>query len=331
MKPLEVMATLWPDMPHYRDFAKDDRLSGIRLNTTGRTVERMADDLKQALDAGDVPLYFDVKGRQLRVTQVADRQDRLELTLNHPISVNTPTPVIFKAGNDAALLETVEDDGYTLLFKGGPQYLVRPGESLHIRDPTLEVHGPVFTDDQIKFLEIAKQHGISRYMLSYVGSMDEIAQMRKYVGNAEIIAKIEDGKGLRFTQREYAKQPNLGLLAARGDLYVEVKKPHHILEATKKIIRADPDAIAGSRILLSLGKESVPSCADINEIAWLIDQGYHRYMFCDDLCFKPKALDQAINVLHAVYNEYGALAESEAAYGMPNTLKTPTKKWFSLK
>lgn len=327
MKSLETMATLWPDMAHYERFARDPRLAGIRLNTTGRTVEAMPGDVRKALELSDVPLYFDVKGRQLRITEVSDRTDHLEIKLNHPISAPTPTPVIFKAGNDAALLKSIEDDGYKLVFDGGPKFKVRPGESLHIRDPGLKVHGPAFTEDQIAFLQIANSFGIDKYMLSYASSMDEIAEMRKHVGNAEIIAKIEDNKGVEFV-KNYKKQLNLGLLAARGDLYVEVKRPHHILDATRRIVKADPDAIAGSRLLLSLGKEPMVSCADLNELAWLIDQGYRRYMFCDDLCFKPDALNQAINVIKAVYNDYGSLAEKESKYAMPNILKTPIKKWF---
>jgi pyruvate kinase len=353
MKPLEIMATLWPDMAHYERFATDQRLAGVRLNTTGRTVKEMPYHIKRAIETSEVPLYFDVKGRQLRIMEVGyfdskgkqlaedespSAADHLELKLNHPISVSTPTPVIFKAGNDAALLDSLKDDGYRLVFDGGPRFKVKAGDSLQIRNPSLKVLGPTFTDDQLQFLQMAKSMGIDRYMLSYASSMDEIAEMRKYVGNSEIIAKIEDGKGLDFV-KSYNKQPNLGLLTARGDLFVEVKRPHEILEATQRIVRADPDAILGSRILLSLCEREdpadknsklklVPSCADLNELAWLVDQGYHRYMFCDDLCFKPEALNIAINIVKAVYDEYGSLAEKNAKYAMPNVLKTPFKKWF---
>ena len=41
-------------------------------------------------------------------------------------------------------------------------------------------------------------------------------------------------------------------MAARGDLYVEVDRPHLILNAMEKIIKADPNAIAASRMLNSL-------------------------------------------------------------------------------
>ena len=37
--------------------------------------------------ADSVPLYFDIKGRQLRVTEVFPYKDHLELKLNHPIEV----------------------------------------------------------------------------------------------------------------------------------------------------------------------------------------------------------------------------------------------------
>jgi hypothetical protein len=302
---LELLATLWPEMPYYERFAKDQRIAGIRLNTAMADVGTLPGLVQNAVDLSHAkPLYFDVKGKQLRITEVLPNMDHLECRINHPISVRSPTPVLFKAGADGALLDHVEEDGKKLIFHGGPKYKLRSGESLNIRDPSLQVHGPLFTQQQLAFIDIAKRAGIDRYMLSYASSMAEIAEFRKLVGQAEIIAKIEDSKGLKFVKEEYRRQPNLGLLNARGDLYVELRKPHDILKASQQIIRADPRAIAGSRILLSLDGDTVPSCADINEIAWLADQGYSRFMFCDGLCLKEDALDRALNVLGAVYNEY---------------------------
>jgi len=303
MKQLEILATLWPEMPHYTYFAKDDRISAIRLNTAMADVVTLPGLLKQAIDQSyGTPLYFDIKGRQLRITEVLPNEEHLECRLNHPVSVKTPTPVLFKAGADGALLDHIEEDGYKLVFRGGPKFNLLPGESLHIRHPSLVVGGALFTEQQLAFIEAAKNAGINKYMLSYAGNNAEIEEFRKHVGTAEIIAKIEDKKGLDFVNTSYKKTKNTGLLTARGDLFVEVDRPHEILQATKDIIKADPDAIVGSRLLLSVTEEAVPSCADLNEMAWLIDQNYYRFMFCDGLCLKKESLDRAINILSAVYN-----------------------------
>jgi pyruvate kinase len=165
-------------------------------------------------------------------------------------------------------------------------------------------------------------------MLSYAGSMSEIEEMRKHVGSDEIIAKIESHNGLKFVENEYVKSPNLGLLTARGDLFVEVHRPHDILSATRKIVAADPDAILGSRILLSLTDDPVPSCADISEVAWLIDQGYYRFMFCDGICLKKEPLNRAINALRSIYDSYTPRATSSSAPSYDPALRSAPKPWY---
>lgn len=305
----EVLATLWPEMGHFSYFARDSRLQGIRLNTAMADAKTLPDLLDQALEAArDKPLYFDVKGRQLRITEVLPNEDHLECRINHPISVRTPTVVLFKAGADPAYLAKTEEDGSLLVFEGGPQFSLLPGESLCIRDPTLKVHGDLFTPQQLEFLDIAKHAGITRYMLSYAQSKKDVEDSRKIIGDKDLTLKIEDQKGLRYARHEYMPTNNLHLLNARGDLFVEVSKPHEIIGASRDLIRADPKTIVGSRLLLSLAEEDprtkrrneVPTCADISELTWLLDIGYRRFMFCDGLCLKPEPLNDALNVMHAM-------------------------------
>jgi hypothetical protein len=305
MKDLELLVTLWPTFRHFYKFATNHNLSGIRLNTAMVKSSEIGDELRWANNIDDkIPLYFDIKGKQLRVTEVVPNRKHLEVILNHPIEVQTPTGVLFKAGADYALLEKVGNDGKRLIFRGGPQYMVYPGESLHIRDPSLEVKGPTFLDYEIEKIMKAKEAGFDKYFLSYVQSQDDIDQFRKYVGDSMIIAKIENKKGLEYVAKEFQPQKNLHLMAARGDLYVEIDKPHDIMEAMKLIISKDPEAYVGSRMLLSVIHDSVPSCADMSELAWLYDIGYRKMMLCDELCRKDELLTRAVNVFDAFKQSY---------------------------
>lgn len=304
MPSIEIMATLWPDMGHYEYFAKHPLMRGIRLNTAMAEEKTLPYQLDFAVTKSyGTPLYFDVKGRQIRITKIYDNKENLELDINHPIEVETPTVVLTKAGADCCVLAKVID-GTHLIFDGGPKFMLRPGESLNIRSNSLKVLGPLFTDQQLSFLDIAKKAGIKRYMLSYATRADEMADLRKIVGEkAEIVAKIENPAGLEFSQ-SYKLGPREHFLTARGDLFVEMAKPHQILDASKKILKKDSGAILGSRILLSVTNDPVPSCSDINEIAWLLEIGYRRFMFCDGLCLQKEPLDRAINVLNAIANDY---------------------------
>jgi pyruvate kinase len=304
MKDLELLVTLWPSFPHFERFAQDERLAGIRLNSAMVKGNELNNELEMANKVLDsVPLYFDIKGKQLRVTEVEANKDHLELTLNHPIKVKTPCGVLFKAGADYALLEKVVDDNH-LIFQGGPGYMVYEGESLHIREPSLYVGGPTFCDFEIEKIEKAKKAGFTRFFLSYVEDQKAVDQFREYVGDAEVVAKIENKNGLRYVANEYKPQPNFSLMAARGDLYVELDRPHEIPEALKLIIEKDKNAYVGSRLLLSTINNPVPSCADFSDLAWLYDIGYKRMMLCDEICLKEELLARAVNVFDSFRQSY---------------------------
>lgn len=335
MSDLDLLVTLWPSFEHFPRFANDSRLAGIRLNSAMMNNPELENELELIRSLNpSVPLYFDVKARQLRVEDVSDNKDHLDLKLNHPIEVEAPVMVLFKAERDAALLERVEDGGRRLIFRGGPTYMVHPGESLHIRHPSLRVHGELFTDAELRKIETVKKAGFTLFFLSFVENNRDIEQFQELVGkDVEIRLKIENERGLDFVAREFRKQPNLILIAARGDLYVEIDRPHHMIEALKLIIAKDPqasvasrillsvvydqimdniklilakdpDASIDSRMLLSMVNDPIPACADFLELAWLYDIGYRDMMLCDEICFSESLLAIALNAFESFRQTY---------------------------
>jgi hypothetical protein len=316
MRNLDLLVTLWPSFPHFADFAKDPRIAGVRLNSAMVDGPEIMKELELIrLNHYRTPLYFDVKGRQPRVDEVYLNDDFLDITLNHPIQVQTPTLVMFKAETDSAELARLEEGGRRLIFNGGPQFMVKPGESLHIRHPSFKILTPesVFTDKEVKKIELVKQAGFKRFFLSYVESQADVDQFLELVGrDSEVWLKIETEAGLRFVEREFKKRPNLTLVAARGDLYVEIDQPHNILPALKLIISKDPEACVASRLLLSVVNSPVPECSDFTELAWLYDIGYRRMMLCDEICLKGHLLDTAVNVFDTFRSTYVADAVSQA-------------------
>lgn len=183
--------------------------------------------------------------------------------------------------------------------------MVYQGESLHIRNPSLEVHGELFTEQEKLKIKKAKDAGFNKWFLSYVQKQADIDEFRQYIGKDDvIIAKIEDKKGLDFVANEYKKQDNVYLMAACGDLYVEVDKPHDMMNALKLIIDKDPESYVGSRMLLSLVNRDVPSFADLGQLGWLYEIGYRKMMLCDELCLKGDLLSKAINVFDAFRDTY---------------------------
>ncbi len=328
MKDLKLMVTLCPTMPHYPRFAFDPRLEGIRLNSAmvfGNEVDReieIANKVRKVDAPHATPLYFDIKGRQLRVTENHPNKECLDITINHPIEVKTPTVVLFKAGSDPALLKEVRD-GNRLIFEGGPKWKVKEGESLCIRCPTLKVKGPVFCDYEIEKIQKVVRGGFKRFFLSYVEEQRDYDEFLDKIGfePEETILKIESKAGLQFVSKRFKKKENVSLCAARGDMYVEIDKPHEILNACKLIAEKDPEALVGSRILLSIVNSPVPECHDFSDLAWLYDIGYRRMMLCDELCLKENLLGTAVKVFEAFKDSYHR--DEDVAK------KTPVKGWFS--
>ena len=295
-----LQVTLWPTFPHFERFATDHRLSGIRMNSAMIHAPELDAEIDRARSiSGTIPLYFDVKGRQLRIKEAITDLDHLELRLHRPISVKTPTPVLFKAGEDASLLVDVQDDGKHLIFRGGPEYMVHAGESIHIREPSLQVGGDTFSDYEVEKIDKVVRAGFDRYYLSYCEGQRDIDAFREFIGDAELFVKVENKVGLDFVANEWKPQPNTHLCAARGDLYVELDMPHQILEAVRLIVDKDPGAIVGSRMLLSMVDSSVPRCADFSDLAWLHQIGYRNMLLCDELCLKEELLGRAINAFAA--------------------------------
>lgn len=296
---LNLHATLWPSFNHFDRFATDYRLSGLRLNSAMSHLYNLDDEFEIIKNIKEpIPLWFDIKGRQLRVTEIIPDKSNLVIELNHEISVETPTVVLFKAGADVAFLDKIEK-GKRLIFKGGPKYLVKAGESLHIRHPSLKVHGNLFTIAEIERIQKVKKFGFNKFYLSYVESQNDIDEFREFIGTSEVIAKIENKAGLDFVAKQFKKSDNLSLMAARGDLYVEIDKPHDILSALKLIVKKDPEAFVGSRFLLSIVKSPVPELSDLSDLAWCETIGYKNFLLCDELCLKEDMLGAAINTFEA--------------------------------
>ena len=301
MRP-DLMVTLWPSFPHFKRFAHDRRLAGIGLNSAMITLEDLERELKTINEVKPTaPLYFDIKGRQLRVIEVLDNPDYLDVRLNHPVDVEVPTVILLKAGADQALLGSISEDGYRLTMKANPRYRVKAGESLHIRVPH-SVRGDIFTELEREKIKMVRASGlIHRWFLSYVEKASDVEEFRSLIGeDAELLLKIESQPGLQYVSEHWdpmeAPPKHTRLVAACGDLFVEVERPHHIIGALRLISARNVQALVGSRILLSIVQEPVPSFADIAQLQWLREMGYEHFMLCDELCLKEDLLATAINV-----------------------------------
>jgi pyruvate kinase len=289
--------------PPYADFldeaVRHPLVTGLRLNTV-MPLKHGPTEAIERLSGWDKPLWVDLKGRQLRVAEAAI-PPYTEIRLSHRIKVETPVDAYFNDGREHARVAAV--DGDRLILAEGPQRLIGPGESVNILHPSLEIKG-YLTETDTAYLQAMKAAGLNKVMLSYVEGPEDIAAVSRILPDAEMILKIETRKGLDFARQHGAKFGQL--MAARGDLYVEVIQPHRIIGALRTIIAADPNAAVASRIFDSLGFHPVPASADIGDVAFLLSLGYRTFMLGDIVSLRRDPLVEALNLLAAVVEEFDA-------------------------
>ncbi len=310
--PISAIVTVPPYADFLADVASHPIVSGFRLNTVMPLRESQREVLQRlcrifsARGGGsnmesrlsNVPVWVDLKGRQLRVVGAAI-PPYTEVKLSHPIKVETPVDAYFSDGNERVKVAGV--DGDRLILADGPRRLIGPGESVNIIHPSLKIEGTL-TDTDKAYLAAMKELGMTKVMLSYVESLEDVDEVKTLLPNAEVILKIETQRGLDFAKKHGSKHGRL--MAARGDLYVEVLRPHKVACAVKAIINADKDAIVASRILDSLAYQPVPVSADIGDVAFLLEIGYRTFMLGDQVCLQRDTVLEALNLLEEMGKEH---------------------------
>jgi pyruvate kinase len=287
-----------PPYASFLDAVADHPLvNGFRLNSVMPLKEDPQEAIERLLSFGQ-PLWIDLKGRQLRVVEAAI-PPYTELVISHPIQVNTPVDLFFSDGRERGRIAAV--DGNRLILEDGPHRLIGPGESVNIIHPSLEIKGTLTETDRA-YLSAMDRSSLNTVMLSYVENQTDAEEIQELLPGAEIMLKIETQRGLAYIQKHGASHGRL--VAGRGDLYVEILRPHKIVGALREIIAQDPEAVVASRLLDSLAHHPVPVSADIGDIAFLLSLGYKTFLLGDAISFQRETVIEALNLLEAIAGQF---------------------------
>jgi pyruvate kinase len=297
MAKVRAMVTAPPYAPFLDEVARHPLVCGLRLNTV-MPVKGGPKEALARLGGFGQPLWVDLKGRQLRVVGAAI-PPYTEVRLSHRIRVDTPVDAYFTDGTER--VRVMAADGARLILEDGPRRLVGPGESVNIVHGSLEVEGTLTETDRA-YLAAMGELGMTRVLLSYAERPEDADEVLALLPGAEVILKIESRRGLEYARKFGATHGRL--MAARGDLFVEVLRPHRIAASMKNILAADPEAIAASRLFDSLASHPVPSCADICDTAFLLELGYRTFLLGDAVCLRRESVLAALNLLEAVAESY---------------------------
>lgn len=301
---IDAIVTMPPYAPFVDEVLRHRSVSGIRLNTVMPIdqKDKLEDVLKRLSDDSEKygkKLWIDLKCRQLRIKNYGV-PPFTEIELTHNITLNTPTRAYFGNGEDYATVLKVSG-GNKLIMQEGPKRIVGPGESVNIPDKSLIVDG-YFTDTDKRYIEAMCKTGLHNYILSFVEKQSDVEGLYSLDKDAVPIAKIESIKGMDYVKNSYDNKTRL--MAARGDLYIELNRPHEISEAVETIVRKDQKAVVASRIFASLSRSLEPSCADIGDVDNLLRMGYKTLMFGDDICMRRESILSGLNLLYAMTEKY---------------------------
>ena len=304
----KAIVTIHPYAPYMDEILAHPAVEAIRLNTVmplSESYEDALQRLKTRAEAYGKKLWLDLKCRQLRV-KTYGIPPFTEIELTHKISVHTPVRAYFSNGEEYATVLKV--DGNRLIMQEGPKRMVGPGESVNIPDPSLKIEG-FFTETDMNYIEAAKKVGLHDYMLSFIEFAQDIKNLYAIDEKAQVIAKIESVKGMNFVKNMYSDiastfPKRIRLMAARGDLYIELEKPHHIISALENILKKDDTAVVASRILGSLAEGLEPNCADIGDLDNMMRMGYKHIMLGDDVCMHRDSVMSAIHIFEYMRQKY---------------------------
>lgn len=317
-----------PAHASFADLAREPSVEGVRVNTTIPVKLSLEDTLTHLLEeASGKDVWIDLKCRQLRITEynVEILQDKEihYIDLSHEIKVNTPTEVMLDNGRILGKITDVIKDKRLVIpssterreglpLPGQGEIGIRRGMSVTILDPSLVVKG-YLTDRDKEYIEAARKLGIHNYMLSFLERNQDIADVLSLDKEAQIIGKIESPAGMEFVSRVFPKYTNIlsrfrdriHLMAARGDLYIQLPKPHEIIGACKQIIKADSRAIMASRIFESLADpDAMPKSQDFSDVYCAMQMGYRRFMLGDDVCRNKDSVIAAIRIFDLLSEEH---------------------------
>ena len=284
------------NMEKVENVFKNPYIKEVRFNTGVQTpydVEQTLELLTFLSQKYNKRLWIDIKGRQLRVAKWADPVFSC-IELNHRIQLKCPAQISFRNGDTVNITHVV--GGKKIFVDPLPRQALGKGQSVNIISNDLVIDGYLTNTDK-EYLSVCKKIGLNDIMASFVEDFSDFSEILKYLPKANIIAKVESQKGIKFIMQNN----NLGLMAARDDLYLQTGQNHSMLNHLKNIIAKDKNAICASKIFLSLEHRENVEFSDFADLELMYSMGYRRFMLCDNIC--NYRFDKAIKAWEEFIND----------------------------
>lgn len=197
-------------------------------------------------------------------------------------------PKILKPGdavflNDGLIeLRVISTDGTEVKCKivAGGSLSSRKGVNI----PGKIIPLPILTPNDISDLKVLIESGIDYVATSFIRTPDDIAQIRKTIGDkTPIIAKIETGSAV--DNLDGIVRASDGCMVARGDLGIEIP-PENVPGVQKRIIRTArrmcKPVVTATEMLESMTRNPRPTRAEVADVANAVLDGTSGVMLSQE-------------------------------------------------
>ena len=254
-------------------------MTGVRLNLSHMSLaeaEPWLDALHSAMkDSGrSCKLLIDMQGPELRIGALpapmmlteGSRIDLSELHLSPEISdaIKPGQEILL---DDGKLLLIAETEGKAYVKRGGT---INGRKSIAL--PGTEIHLPPLTDEDLKNISCAVDHGVTGVMQPFVRSAEDLKTVRAALNtaggkNIRLFAKIEDQNGVSYLPELLEEADEI--VIARGDLGNAM--PLWELPVVQKRIsslcrEAGKPFMVVTQMLSSMEQRPVPTRAEVSDI-----------------------------------------------------------------
>ena len=289
-----LIATL-PTIRSDSDFRLAENIFGCpaigsaRYNTGGETpleAKEIITRLARIATSRQKILYVDLEGRQTRVAAWSPFA-RGCVVLNREFEIELPAQIYFRRAGWCKVVNA-EPKQRKLYFESSPtsDYYLGAGQSVHIVAKKFRIPGYLGGRD-MEFIDAARSES-PNFMLSFIEELADLEEFDAAFGEGrndpKVVLKIESPKGVEFISKYRRLLGDYRLMAARDDLFLGyLHRRGEILQALKKLVEVDADAIVASRLLTGLERNSEPTLADIEDVFLMHSFGYKHFMFADEL------------------------------------------------
>lgn len=209
-------------------------------------------------------------GEEIRLTAIEDPEARA-ISIPHDGVISRLNIEQSISIDDGRILLKVtrkeNDDVVCEVIQGGTF-----GSNKSVVIPSVTDTAPPLTEQNAKFLDIAKEVGVDFVALSYIRSDDDVRNLRHQLVaremNTTIIAKIETAQAVSHFEEILAETD--GVMVARGDLGVSLpveQVPYYQKHIIRRCIAVGKPVITATQMLESMINNPYPTRAEISDVA----------------------------------------------------------------